>query len=526
MEFDYIVVGAGSAGCALAARLSEDPNTQVCLLEAGGRDSSPLIHMPFGAVVMLPGKYQNWGFQTVPQAGLNGRRGYQPRGKTLGGSSSINAMAYVRGHQDDYNDWQHLGWGWETVLPYFRKSEHNERGEDAYHGVGGPLNVADLRTPNPVSHAYIEAAQSLGYRHNTDFNGAEQEGVGLYQVTQKNGRRCSTAQAFLRPAEQRPNLTILTQARALKLLLDGTTCTGVEILQRKTRKTLKARREVIVSAGALQSPQLLMLSGIGPADELHKHGIPLLHELPGVGQNLQDHPDYITAYTSRFKGLMGFSPVGIFNNARGLMQYLRNGTGCLTTNFAEGGAFLKTDPSLARPDIQFHFVISIVDDHARKIHMQHGFSCHVCVLRPKSKGSVTLASADPLADPLIDPAFLQHDDDMTALMKGVQVMKNVMESQPLAPYRDREIFGESSLNASELEQLVRNRTDTVYHPIGTCRMGEDELAVVSPDCRVRGLSGLRVVDASVLPNLIGGNTNAPTIMVAERVADLIRQQAD
>ncbi|MCH8553499.1 MAG: GMC family oxidoreductase N-terminal domain-containing protein, partial [Natronospirillum sp.] len=364
-----------------------------------------------------------------------------------------------------------------------------------------------------------------GHRRNDDFNGAEQEGVGLYQVTQKNGRRWSAARAYLKPARTRSNLTVITGARATRLQLDGKRCRGVEYRRKGTVETLEARKEVIVSAGALQSPQLLLLSGVGPAEELARHQIPLRHELPGVGENLQDHPDYVTGYSSKDTRLVGMGPAGIWNTTKGLIDYWTRGTGYLTTNFAEGGAFLKTRPELDRPDIQLHFVVSIVDDHARKLYLRHGFSCHVCVLRPKSRGTLRLTSSDPLAAPEINPGFLANPDDFDTLKAGVCQMKALLETPPLAPFRHEELYGESTCSDSELDHLIRQRTDTVYHPIGTCRMGRDDMAVVDPECRVRGLDNLRVVDASVMPNLIGGNTNAPTIMIAERIADGMKTTA-
>ncbi len=395
-EFDYVVVGGGSAGCALAARLSEDPARSVCLVEAGGDGRSVLIDTPVLLALTVPWPIHNWAFETEPQPGLAGRRGYQPRGKALGGSSAINAMVYMRGHAQDYDDWAAAGcagWGWSDVLPVFKRSEHNERGADAWHGVGGPLNVADVRSPNPISLAFVEAGVEAGHARNADFNGARQDGAGLYQVTQKNGRRWSAARAYLDPAAGRPNLVVRTGAHALRLLLDGKTCVGVAT----THGELRARRETIVACGAFGSPQLLLLSGIGPAAELARHGIRLVHESPGVGESLQDHPDYVIGYRSAAPGLLGLTARGLWNLAAAIGPFRREGRGLFTSNIAEAGGFFASEPGLARPDLQWHFTIGLVADHGRDRTPRYGFSCHVCVLRPKSRGRVGLASADPRA---------------------------------------------------------------------------------------------------------------------------------
>jgi len=435
MQVDYVIVGAGSAGCVLANRLSADPARSVCLVEAGPRDTSPLIHVPAGIAAILPTRHVNWAFDTVPQPGLNGRVGYQPRGRVLGGSSAINAMIYMRGHRGDYDDWAALGnagWSYDEVLPWFRKSERNARGADAYHGDAGELDVADLRSPNAASHAFVEAARSRGHRVTADFNGAEQEGVGLYQVTQRDGRRCSAAVAFLRPVAARPNLSVLTECRALRVVLAGGRATGVEVARGRHRETITATREVIVSAGAFGSPQLLMLSGIGPRDELERHAIDLRHELPGVGARLQDHVDYVLVCRSPRRDLFGLSAGGTLRLGKAIYDYAAHHRGMLTTNFAEAGGFLKTRPGLARPDVQLHFVIGALVDHARKLVFGHGLSCHVCVLRPKSSGRVGLASADPGAPPRIDPAFLADEDDLKTLVAGYRLVREILNAELLS----------------------------------------------------------------------------------------------
>ena len=525
MEFDYIIVGAGSAGCVLANRLSADPAVSVCLLEAGPSDWSPLIHAPAGVAAILPTRHVNWAFETVPQAGLGGRRGYQPRGKTLGGSSSINGMIYIRGHHSDYDDWAALGnpgWAFADVLPYFRKSQMHHRGANEFHGGEGELYVGQIEA-HAATHAFIEAGQKAGHRYNADFNGAEQEGVGQYDVTIRDGQRWSTATAFLKPVRSRRNLTVLTGAHAERLLLEGTQATGVRVRHKGSSLELKARREVLLSAGAFGSPQLLMLSGIGPEAELKPHGIALQHELPGVGQNLQDHPDVVLGYKSTDNSLLGYSLGGSLKMGAALGRYLSSKSGPLASNFAEAGAFLKTDAGLARPDIQLHSVVSLLDSHNRKIHWGHGFSCHVCVLRPKSIGSVGLQSADPGAAPRIDPNFLGHDDDVQTLLKGFRMTREIIEQEPMARFGLKDVFSAGLNSDEQLIELLRRRTDTIYHPIGTCRMGADENAVVDSQLRVHGLQNLRVVDASVMPTLVGGNTNAPTIMLAERAAEWIAQ---
>ncbi|BDB28132.1 choline dehydrogenase [Cupriavidus sp. TA19] len=526
MEFDYVIVGAGSAGCVLANRLSADPAVRVCLIEAGPTDRSPLIHTPAGIIGILPTRHVNWAFKTVPQPGLGGRPGYQPRGKTLGGSSAINAMIYIRGHRTDFDDWAALGndgWSYDEVLPWFRRSEDHFGGASAYHGAGGELSVSALDA-HPATHAFIEAGRAAGHAVNTDFNGADQEGVGHYHVTIRNGRRCSASVAFLHPLRgTRANLTVVTGAHATGLILHGNEARGVKVRMKGREVELLARRETIVSAGAFGSPQLLLLSGIGDEPALRPHGIAVHHALPGVGQGLVDHPDYILPYKTHDTSLMGLSLRGAATMTRAFFEYRRGRTGVLASNFGEAGAFLRTDRALARPDVQLHWVTGIVDDHNRKQHLGHGMSCHVCVLRPKSRGSVGLASADPMAAPRIDPNFLGHDDDVDTLLKGYKLSREIMAAAPLSRYAPRELYVKNVRSDDELIALLRRRTDSIYHPVSTCRMGNDEMAVVDQRLRVRGMERLRVVDASIMPTLVGGNTNAPSIMIGEKGAHMIAQ---
>jgi choline dehydrogenase-like flavoprotein len=528
MEFDYVIVGGGSAGCVLAGRLSADPRTRVCLIEAGPTDDNVLCRVPFGCAIFIPGRWRNWAFETEPQPGLNGRRGYQPRGRMLGGSSGINAMVYIRGHPSDYDEWAAQGakgWSFADVLPYFLRSESNERLAGTLHGSEGPLNVADLVSPNPINEVFLEACDQLQLPHNRDFNGSGQEGVGLYQVTQKKGERWSAARAYLPPeARARSNLRITTGTRATRVQLSGRRAVGVVCRRAKDEEIIAAKRAVILSAGAFQSPQLLMLSGIGPGAELARHGIPVAHDLPGVGRNLQDHLDFTLLYKAKSPHLFGFTPAGVARLPREIRRWRRERCGLLTTNFAESGGFLKTDPAIARPDIQLHFVVGLVDDHARKRHFATGYSLHTCVLRPKSRGSVSLRDDNPLSPPSIDPQFLADANDLEVLLKGVKIARRIMQAPPFQMLNSIELYATGVQADDGLRQQIRARADTIYHPVGTCRMGApaDAQAVVDPMLKVRGMDGLYVVDASVMPTLIGGNTNAPTIMIAEKAADLLR----
>lgn len=532
MEFDYVIVGGGSAGSVLAARLSEEPSRSVCLVEAGGDGKSILVRAPLGLVAMLPGrpKINNWAYQTVPQPGLGGRRGYQPRGRALGGSSAINAMLYVRGHPSDYNDWAALGcdgWGWPDVLPYFRRSECNVRGADKLHGGEGPLQVGEQRDPRPISHAFVDAATQVQIRRNDDFNGVEQEGAGLFQVTQfwldgRQGERCSAAAAYLHPVMNRPNLHVITGAHATRVLLDGSRTTGISYRKGRSEHQVKARAEVIVCGGAFNSPQLLMLSGIGPGEHLRSRGIEVVRALPGVGQNLQDHLDYTYAAKTRDTDVLGLGLVGGYKLLRHILAWRRDGSGMVASPGAEAGAFLKSDPTLDRPDLQLHFVAALVDDHSRKLHMGYGYSCHVCALRPYSRGNVGLSSPDPMSPPRIDPGYLSDDRDGELMLKGARITREIMNAPALEKYRQREVYTRPGMDDPELMEHIRARADTIYHPVGTCKMGRDPMAVTDPELRVHGIESLRVVDASIMPTLIGGNTNAPTIMIAEKAASMIR----
>lgn len=528
-EFDYVVVGGGSAGCCVAGRLSEDPTSLVCLLEAGGSDNSVFVRAPLGFAATSSLNINSWGYNTVPQAGFNGRKGFQPRGKVMGGSSSINAMVYTRGNANDYNNWSALGnagWSYQDILPYFKKSENNECfGETHYRGVGGPLNVSFLTSPSPLNQAFIQACNEQGIPTNPDYNGEKQHGVSPGQVTQKGGERWNAARAYVDPHRHQTNLQVISHAHATQILFEGKRAIGVRYMINGVQHEVKARKEVIISGGAFGSPQLLMLSGVGPALHLNDLGIPLVHELPGVGQNLQDHLTTVLIYkTQKINDAMGFSLKGAWNLGKAMLEWRSKRTGWITSNVSETQAFVSTEGNPDHPNIQLALCTGIVDDHARKIHMGHGYTLHVTLMRPKSRGSLTLASQNPMDKPLIDPAFFNHPNDINTLVEGTQIGLKVMGSQALSSYRGNMIYPVDAQNVEQIKSFLRDHSDTEYHPIGTCKMGpvHDPMAVVDSELRVHGLQNLRVIDASVMPQLISGNTNAPTIMIAEKGADFIR----
>ncbi len=464
----------------------------------------------------------NWQYETVPQAGLNGRRGYQPRGRGLGGSSAINAMLYVRGNPWDYDNWAALGctgWSWDEVLPVFRRSEHNVRGADVLHGGDGPLWVSDQRYAQPGNQAFIAAAEALQIPRNDDFNGPRQEGAGLYQVTQKDGERWTSARAYL---SDRPNLAVLTECTAEQVMFEDGCATGVTYLRGGERQTIRARQAVVLAGGVFATPQLLMLSGIGPAAHLAEHGIAVRVDRAGVGGNLQDHLDYIAVFEAPGHGFLGKSLKGSLAGIRDMVRWIVGKSGPMTTPYAESGAFLRVAPDAPAPDIQLHFVIAMVEDHGRARVKGHGYSCHACVLRPESRGTVRLADGDARTMPLIDPAFLSDPRDLALLKAGVRQMYRILEAPPLAALGGRDRYPFDPADDAALEALIRARSDTIYHPVGTARMGSDDDAVSDPRLRVRGVERLYLADASVMPRLISGNTNAPAIMIGERCADFVK----
>lgn len=525
---DYIVVGAGSAGCVVAARLTEDAGARVLLLEAGGPDDSPLIHTPAMSAALQDSVY-DWRYRTVPQRGCNMRRYFWPRGRTLGGSSSINYMIYMRGNRADYDGWRAAGcdgWGYDDVLPLFKRAEHNERLRDSFHGQGGPLNVADLRFRHPLSEMFVAAAQAAGIPANADFNGAQQAGCGFYQVTQKDGARWSAASAYLRPALPRPNLQVVTRALTTRIRIERGRATGVDYIHEGQMHTAQAAREVILCGGAINSPQLLLLSGIGPAAELERAGVKPVHDLPGVGKNLHDH--FLTALRYEITSpvsLHGATPQML---AAAQQAFETQRAGPLTSNIAEAGAFVRMDGAAQAPEVQYIFLPYLVNDNYTEVFQpcQHGVTLALYVCRPRSRGQITLASPDPLDAPLIDPDYLSDPADAPLFVAGLRRGREMMTSGSFGEILGREWGpGIEAKSDQEIETYIRGRmSGTCYHPVGTCKMGVDKLAVVDPQLRVHGVAGLRVVDASIMPAVVSGNTNAPTIMIAEKAAGMIPQR--
>jgi choline dehydrogenase len=528
-EFDYVIVGAGSAGCVLANRLSANGKHSVLLLEAGPKDTNIWIHVPIGYGKLFKEKSVNWMYQTEPEPGLGGRQVFQPRGKVLGGSSSINGLLYVRGQHEDYDRWRqrgNVGWGYDDVLPYFKKAENQQRGADDYHGAGGPLSVSDWRHDDPLSEAFVKAAVETGIPFNPDFNGATQEGAGFFQTTTRRGRRASSAYSYLRPAKNRSNLHIETAALAQRILFEGRRATAVEYRHNGNLRTARARKEVLVSSGAYNSPQLLQLSGVGPADLLKIHGIAVVLDSPGVGNDLQDHLQVriVTRCAQRItlNDVVNHPLRRVMAGARWALAR----SGPLTIAAGTSGAFFKTNPRLASPDIQIHFIPFSTDKMGEKLHSFSGFTASVCQLRPESRGSLKIRSADPGAPPEIRINYLATETDRAAFIDGIKILRDILAAPALKAYCVDEVYPGAEVTSDEdLLDFCRKTGSTVYHPTSTCRMGNDPLAVVDQRLRLRGIDGLRVVDASVMPDLMSGNTNAPTIMIAEKASDMILEDA-
>ncbi|GMM94567.1 GMC family oxidoreductase [Qipengyuania sp. MTN3-11] len=522
-EFDIVVIGGGSGGSAAAGRLAQAGH-RVCLLEAGGRNDGFRVTIP--AMLAFGNEKINYRFETVPQKGLNGRVGYQPRGKGLGGSSAINAMIYIRGNAWDYDNWARLGctgWAYDDVLPYFKRAEHNERGPGEYHGGEGPLFVTDQKYANPGSLAFVEAAAQLQLPRNRDFNGANQAGFGMYQVTQKDGERWSAARAYVEPLRKSRNLDVRIGVTVQRIEIEDGRATGVTYAVGGRERTVRARGGVVLSAGAFNSPQILMLSGVGPGAHLAEHGISVKVDRSAVGDDLQDHIDYVSSWETEDKGFFGDSLTGTVRMAKALIEHRRRRTGIMTTPFAEAGGFWTVMDDAPAPDVQWHFVPAMLEDHGREKVKGHGFSLHACVLRPESRGTVRLADRDATSAPVIDPNFLDDERDMAVLRRGVRLSHRIVGSPAMQVYGPKDRYPVNLDNDTELDELIRNRADTVYHPVGTCRMGGDEDSVVDPTLKARGLDGLWIADASVMPRLVSGNTNAPSIMIGERCADFVAQ---
>lgn len=523
-KYDYIIVGAGSAGCVLANRLSEDPANKVLLLEAGGSDYNPWIHIPVGYFKTMHNKATDWCYMTQPDKGINNRQLQWPRGKVLGGSSSLNGLLYVRGQPEDYDNWESLGnkgWSYKDVLPYFKKSEDQERGSDEFHGVGGPLKVSDLRLRRPIADFFIKAAQQIGIPLNKDYNGATQEGVGYFQQTAYKGFRWSTAKGFLKPALKRNNLTLITRAHTNKIIFDGDKAVGIEYKKKGKLHTVNATKEVILSSGAIGSPQILQLSGIGEKELLEKYKIPVVKDLPSVGKNLQDHLQIRLVFKTSQRTLND-EVNSYFKQFKVGLQYILTRTGPLTLAASQIAIFTKTDPRLSRPDIQFHMQPLSADKPGDGAHKFSAFTASVCQLRPASKGYIEIISTNPEDHPAIHPNYLSEDEDLKVAIESIKVARKIAEAPALSEHIQEEFVpGKQYQSDEELLDAARQYSQTIYHPTSTCKMGNDEMAVVNDRLQVHGIQNLRVIDASIMPEITSGNTNAPTIMIAEKGADMI-----
>ncbi|HHG5368202.1 TPA: GMC family oxidoreductase [Pseudomonas aeruginosa] len=526
--FDYVIVGAGSSGCVLANRLSADPSVTVCLIEAGSHDKSVRIQTPAGTITLYKSKKYSWNFFSTPQKYMNNRELHIPRGKALGGSSSMNSMIYIRGHASDYDRWEKAGcpgWGWEAVLPYFKKSERNLLGQNPrLHGIEGELCVDRPRDPNPISRLFVKAGERIGIRHSDDFNGDELEGVGIYNVTQKDGKRLSSYRAFVTPVRNRPNLTVMTDCAVDKLIIENGVAKGVQVTSNGVPMALLVKKEVILSAGVLGSPQLLLASGVGPKAELEAAGVEVTYDLPGVGKNLQDHLDGLITIRSKSSLTLGFSMGSLPEIIAAPFKYLFNKKGWMTTNYVEAGGFAKTPLAADLPDVQFHFVPGYRSHRGRLFEWGHGYAVHTCVLRPKSIGELTLKRDGKLH---LDFNFLSNPEDAKVLIEGLKLARKIMADRCFDEIRGEEMLpGKHVQTDEQLLQYIREYGATVFHPVGTCKMGSDDMSVVTPELKVRGIKGLRVADASIMPTLISGNTNAPCIMIGEKAADLILHGGD